>query len=307
MKKFAVFMMSMLLCLRGYAADELPGAFFSAGPVYWKVDGTGLEYAVGRSIKELHFDWEFGFEVELGYRIPHDLWQFSVGLKHIHPTAEGTSRGILYPVWMLPSETGPIVVSHAHGHWRLHLGLLDGLMEKQIACSPSVSFTPQLGIRTGWIRQKYNLEYSGGSLSSEQTVRMKNKFWGMGPAIGMRSCWRVAGQLSLFADVLGSLLYGEFYLHQDEDRAGDRLKLLGIHGMFQQSVWTTDMSLGLRWDHQYAKTLRAVSVEIGWNQIVLFKQNQLMRWWSAQELGELISNQGDLALKGFHLEASFRF
>jgi hypothetical protein len=77
--------------------------------------------------------------------------------------------------------------------------------------------------------------------------------------------------------------------------------------MYTQSAWTADLSLGLRWDHRFSKTLKAVSVELAWDQIVLFRQNQLMRWISSQELGALIANQGDLGLSGVHLEASFRF
>jgi hypothetical protein len=311
------------LCAMGslHAEDELQqGAFFSVAPVYWKADGQGLALGIESSspqnlrrsqVKNLHFEWDFGFEVGLGYRIPHDLWSFSLNLKHLHTTAESSAHakegGALFPLWTFPSSSGSQFAEKAHGHWRLHLGLLDFLMEKQLRCSRFLSLFPQVGLRSSWIRQKYNLEYSGGNFSGEETVRMKNKFWGIGPAIGMRSDWTMVRHVSLFADLLASINYGQFYLHQDEDQTETKLKVLGLHGIYKQSIWMADITAGIRWSQFYSGTLKHVSVEIAWDQIFLYGQNQHMQFVSSQEKGMMVSNQGDLALIGFHVKAQFDF
>lgn len=296
------------------------GAFFSLAPVYWKADGEGLALGVlSRSfldlkqsqVKNLNFEWDFGFELGIGYRIPHDLWSFSLNLKHLHTTAEASAHaqegGALFPLWTLPSFSLGQFAEKAHGHWRLHLGLLDFLMEKQLRCSRFLSLFPKLGLRTSWIRQKYNLEYAGGSFSSEQTVRMKNKFWGIGPAIGAGGDWRWARHLSFFAELLASINYGQFYLHQDEDQRKEKQKVLGLHGIYKQSVFMADMTAGVRFSHFYSRTFKQVFVEIAWDQVFLNGQNQHMRFVSSQALGEMVSNQGALALKGFHVKAQFDF
>src|SRR5271163_192968 len=64
-------------------------------PLYWKASGEGLECVekintsggLRGTLESLDFEWDWGFQVELGYRIPHDAWQISLGLKHIHTNA----------------------------------------------------------------------------------------------------------------------------------------------------------------------------------------------------------------------------
>ena len=307
-------------------AEELPlrrGFFFFTDPVYWQAHEDGLAFAVESDstttlgpeskVENLHFDWDFGFQIGFGYRVPHDLWSFSLELKHIHTNAHGHKRvsdgHALFPLWKTPDSQDPSFADEAKAHWRLHLGLLDFVMEKEWRPVQTCVVAPVLGLRSAWIRQKYNLWYFGGSLfpDREEQFSMKNKFWGIGPAVGLRSSWEMASRWHLLGDFLLSILYGEFYVHQAEWTLPHKLKVLGIHEVFDLSVSTADITLGIRWEHLWKGTLKRLSLELAWDQILLFGQNQFIRFVNSSAKGVFVSNQGDLSLQGYHIGARFDF
>ncbi|MBS0653731.1 MAG: hypothetical protein JSR39_09460 [Verrucomicrobia bacterium] len=319
--------LSQSLFLSAEEQEPLPalkrGFFFFADPVYWQAHEDGLAYvtesnssttlAPHSKAENLHFDWDFGFEVGFGYRIPHDLWSFSLELKHIHTNAHGHKTAgegkALFPLWKLPDAQDPSFAHEAKAHWRLHLGLLDLIMKKDWRPSKTCIIAPVLGLRSAWIRQKYNLFYLGGSLlpDREEQFSMKNKFWGIGPSIGMRSSWEFAHRWSVFGDIMASILYGEFYLHQAEWALPSKSKILGIHEIFRSSVTTSDLTLGVRWETEWKGTLKKLSLELAWDQIFLYAQNQFIRFTDPSALGIFASNQGDLSLQGYHIGARFDF
>lgn len=306
---------SSLLSVASLCAEER-GPFFFVAPLYWQAEGNGLAFAVTSdtttglaksSINNLDFDWDFGFQVGLGHRIPHDLWSFSLGLKHIHTNAHGLVEGkAVFPTWCLPESSG-LFATKAHAHWRLHLGLLDFLVVKECAITRFLTLVPHFGLRSAWIRQKYNLEYTGGTLKNEVAMRMKNKFWGIGPTFGVEGNWKMVRYFSLFSEVLVSLLYGQFYLHQDEDVFKEKTKLLGLHSRFKNIVGTCDLSVGLRWEAIYQGALKRVRVDLAWDQVFLYQQNQLVRFTGSGDKGLVLANQGDLSLHGIRLAAGFEF
>ncbi len=307
-----------------FAAEDLKrGFFFFTDPVYWQAHEDGLAYvtksdsnttlAPHSKAENLHFDWDFGFQIGFGYRIPHDLWSLSLELKHIHTNAHGHETAdegeFLFPLWKLPEATGTSYVDEAKAHWRLHLGLLDFVLTKEWSPTPTCVFAPVLGLRSAWIRQKYNLFYLGGSLApvGGEQFSMKNKFWGIGPTIGLRSSWEMAPHWHLFGDFLLSILFGEFYIHQAEWTLADKAKVLGIHEVFDTSATTADLTLGVRWEHFWKGSLKRLSLEAAWDQIDLFGQNQFIRFADAEARGIFVSNQGDLTLQGYHIGARFDF
>ena len=110
-------------------------------PLYWKASGEGLECVekvntsrgLRGTLESLDFEWDWGFQVGFGYRLPHDAWQGSLGLKHIHTNAHGREESeegrTLLPLWHTlgtPIEE----VNRSEAHWRLHLGLLDALISR---------------------------------------------------------------------------------------------------------------------------------------------------------------------------------
>lgn len=302
-------------------AEPLPAAGFyvDAAALYWRVQENGLGYAVEShssaqisdgKIKSPSFDWDFGFQVGIGYRIPHDRWELLLFYTSLqtHTDHELKSKGeeIFFPVWQVPQPSITFFADEVKMHWRLHLGVLDLLVSRNLCVSSSLSLMPQIGVRTAWIRQKFNLEYKGGNLFpfNEEFIRMKNKYWGIGPDVKVTGKWNMGMGFHLEAAGGVSLLFGQFYLHQDEDTFVTKEKILGMHNMFKSAAPVLETRLGIIWERSFTHWLKRFCAELGWDQWIFFSQNQLIRFIDGNAFGDIISNQGDLSIAGFDL--SFR-
>lgn len=299
------------------------GFFTDASVLYWQAEEGGLTYAVkspssvrlapDAKAENPHFGWDFGFKAGIGYRFAHDRWEMELHYTSLqtHTDAEKKAKDgdVFFPIWQKPVSQVSNFADEVKMHWRLHLGLLDLNLSKPFYATPTLLLTPQLGIRAGWIRQKFNIEYRGGNFApgEDELIRMKNKYWGLGPKMGLLGDWVMGRGFALFAQGAFSLLYGEFYLHQDEDTLGTKEKLLGIHSIFRAFAPIIEGTAGIRWQRVFSGSLNRVSIELAWDQLLFFSQNQLLRFVSTRAQGQIVSNQGDLSLAGVQLGARFDF
>jgi hypothetical protein len=304
-------------------ADPLPrsGFFTEGGLHYWQAEEGGLSYAIESSselllkgqVKRPSFEWDFAFDVGLGYRVPHDTWEvllaFTSFQTHTDAEVEADSGNSLLPVWLMHGDQSGSFAEEAKMHWRLHLGLLELDLSKVWQVTDTLRVTPLIGIQMGSVRQKFNLEYLGGSFTrvGDALVRMKNKYLGLGPKVGLLGSYEFSRHFALFGKGAVSLLYGEFYIHQDEDALEGEEKWLGIHEVYRAPAVILDIEAGLRFHRMYAKTLKGLSLELSLDQLVLFSQNQLMHFTDQSALGVFTGNQGDLSIFGGRLAARFDF
>jgi hypothetical protein len=254
--------------------------------LYWKASEEGLAYAVlPSSIKEPQFDWDFGFQFALGYL--HNQWEALLRLTHFHTHTDAMlCNRSAHPIWI----TSPIVPDAIKMHWRLHLALIDGLVGTHYSITPCFSIYPQLGLRYAIIRQKFNLTYW---TDSQDSVRMKNKFGGIGPYGSLGGEWFLSRHWSFYAAAGLNCSYGRFYLHQDEDVGHE--KVFGLRDAFMRIAVLFDAQVLLRYQKNWKKSKRKVAVQAGWDSLLLFKQNRLMRFFEEDPL----DNPGDLGLMGW--------
>jgi hypothetical protein len=310
----------------GYRVEEpdqlaRSGFFAQAALLYWQVEEGGLGYAVessssnqiaGGHVKSPEFKWDFGFNIGLGYRVPHDSWQLFLQFTSFqtHTDAEKNAKDgyVFFPTWLSPRLNSPFA-THLKAHWRLHLGLIDFLLSRPLFTTQTLTLTPQIGLRWGSVRQKFNLEYRGGSFPSEEevSIRMKNKFCGLGSYAGVTCEYAFTKNFRLFAKGGVSLLYGEFYLHQDEGTPESKEKLLGLHSIYRAVSAFLEGTAGVRWQHLFTGCFKRLTFDLGWDQLLLFSQNQLLRFADDLQPGSTVSNQGDLSIAGMHFNAAFDF
>lgn len=296
-------------------AEEKRGFFFETAGLYWKAQQEGLGYAVEvgsdkrASVKNPSFDWDVGFKAALGYRVPHDTWELLLHYTSLQTHTDAHNTGVLLPVWLTSFEGANPYAQEARMHWRLHLGLLDLLMRKTYHPTSSLTLCPQIGIRTAWIRQKFNVAYEGGNLlpSEAAAMRTKNKFWGIGPDIGLYGQWNYGCGFALFSDAALSIMAGEFYLHQDEDLIVSGEKELGVHAIYRQSAAAFECALGLLWERHFEGTLKRLRLALAWDFSLFFSQNQLLRFVNSGAPGNFLSNQGDLSISGGEFSMRFDF
>lgn len=321
MLKFVFFYFTTALFFFHAYAEELPrGGFFTQGSLlFLQAEEEGLSYAVESSsvdnltgkAKTAPFEWDFGFNIGLGYRIPHDRWQLLLQFTSLqtHCDAQESAKEghVFFPMWL--SSDPSLFATDVKAHWRLHFGLIDLFLSKPYFATQTLTLTPQLGIRWGSARQKFNLEYRGGNFPPEDEIliRMKNKYQGLGPYAGLMGEYALAKGFSLFATAALSLLYGEFYLHQDEDTLGSKEKLLGLHSIYRASSPLLEGTAGIRWQHFFTGTLKRLTFDLAWDQYLFFSQNQLLRFVDQTQPGIFVSNQGDLSIAGARFNFRFDF
>ncbi len=304
--------------------DEIPkpGFFTQAELLYLQAEENGLSYAVESSssshlsharAKNLDFEWDFGFNVGIGYRISHDRWRLLLQFTSLQTHADAHHKvedgKIFYPIWLADATLSRLFADEVKAHWRLHLGLVDFVLSKPYLETQTLTLTPQIGIRWGSVRQKFNIAYHGGNFPKDENplVRMKNKFEGLGPTLGLMGDYAFGKGWSLFARGSASLLYGEFYLHQDEDTLGSKEKLLGLHSIFRDVSPIIEGEAGVSWQHQFKGSLKQLTFRLAWDQFLLFSQNQLVRFVATPQPGVIAANQGDLSIAGVNFNAAFDF
>jgi hypothetical protein len=268
--------------------------------LYWSAQENDLAYAVSEeAVKEPHFDSDLGFRLGFCYELPHDRWQIRLSFTHLHTKARHSAEGELFPLWAKSNLLEGSFVDEAEMRWRLHLGLVDLECAKELKVSRCLRISPYVGVRSAWIRQKDKIVYKGGDLfaGGEDEVSMKNKFWGMGPRLGGSTEWILGGCFSLVGNAALSLLYGEFYVHQDEDATVGVLQRVKEHDIFHQSSLVTDLALGLQWKRE-GTILRG-----GYEQHIFFGQNQLLHF----EGNTIVSSGEPLSLQGWTLSATWEF
>ena len=308
--------------------------FITADALLWQAHEGGLGFAVESdqnsaatpldhsSVENPHFEYEWGFRLGVGYNMKHDGWDLYGNWTHIdmesHHEEEGVdSDDFLWPVWIHPaSPFAGYSVNEAEAHWKMHLNIADLDLGREFFTSKWLTLRPHVGLRSAWIKQRYDVDYeefynSSNVLSANEVdVDMRNNYWGLGPKFGIDTQWGLGSGWSIFGDASFSLLYGFFHTYFHElDRGLNNIGVpyAAVNNSYRQSVAITDLQLGLRWDHMFDKDHYHFGLQAGWEHHMFFSQNQMTRFVDNAEKGNFLQNQGDLTTQGWTLSARFDF
>ncbi|HSX03853.1 MAG TPA: Lpg1974 family pore-forming outer membrane protein [Rhabdochlamydiaceae bacterium] len=287
--------------------------------IYFQARENGLAFAVinkenptslsNAKSKNPDFSWDPGFKFSFGYFFNHDEWSIYLNFLHYHaritdiyPRREGTFP---FPTWQ-HLAAGPGFVEDIRNRWRLHLGILDLIVQRSLNVSDALQLCPFAGLRYAEIRQKTRIDYFGGTLfpDGQDDIDMKNKFWGLGPMAGLNGFWKLFCDFGLYFNTATSFPYGFFYVHQDE-RSSLVDEKIRFFRTFHMLRIITEMAAGLRYNC-YLNDLN-IDCHAGYELFFLWGQNQLVRFLNQSATGNFESNAGDLTLHGWSLGISIGF
>ena len=308
--------------------------FIFGNLLYWNAHETGLPVAVRQKgatnnlsnakVKNISFDWDFGFRVGAGYNAPHDGWDLSLswlrfitdGHKHVH--ADSNER-----VFATRAHArDPFVASSssfqkAHSDFRLRLNQLDLDLGREFFVSKWLTLRPHFGLRADWVRQKWNTEYKNTNhinnpAPTETEAKYKDRWFGIGLEGGLDTQWGLGGGWSLFGNLTGAILYGFHHLNfEDKNKPSVSPDTNGVFAdvksTFRVSHPILDLMLGLRYDTMFDNDRFHFGIQGGWEHHVYFSQNQFPVFTDDFSIGTFVGNQGDLALQGWTLAARFDF
>ncbi|MBI5273546.1 MAG: hypothetical protein HY860_00645 [Chlamydiales bacterium] len=312
-------MQSMTKIKPDLTADNV---FFIEGEyLLWHTYEDGLAYAVEINpntdrgdVQNLDFEWDSGFRVALGYRMPHDKWELDANWTWFSTDADGsttTSNQLIYPEWateVAPNNFLNVFVTKASADWDLELNVLDGEIARYFMVTDYVSFKPHMGIRGLWVNQSYSTDVIGGingQIDVKETLVKANSLCrGAGFRAGLDTEWSFCKHWSLFGNVGGSLVFATFNLDQKEYQSTispnqPTLALqFDVEDQIQQLVATADLAMGISWDYSFSD-MAALRLQLGWEFNDFFDQNKFKHFLPANNSQfSFVENHEDLTMQG---------
>jgi hypothetical protein len=316
---------------RHYSLESGDGVYLSGSLLYWTADEEGHEYAIREgdgatfindngTVFRLPSEWNWGARAEISYEVLHQMdltlnWTGYWTTSSDSITTEFPS--VLFSSWSYPGASLSAEKA-ARSAWKLKMNLLDFLMSTVFSPLSYLDLSPSFGLSTGWIHQSFNVHLNGGvntqtaALVLDDHILMRNKFWGIGPKVGLSTTWVLPKGFNLFGNLGLALLYGTFDLQQNEtityfgltppmvvlDIAKNQLTLGRLYYDFYTGIsWTSSLNC----ERQY------VEIEAGWEMLIFQGQSQWMRFTTDGFPGMAVSNRGDLTFQGFTAKFTYGF
>ncbi len=220
--------------------------------LYWVASLGGLEAAFGNttiatsvaggittttvteSDKEPNWQWRPGFRVGADYAFTcFDLeadWTHYIGRAHYNKNGQ-------------------------HGGWKIKYDAIDLLFGRRCCVAPCFYFKPFIGVRGALIHQKLNshLETLFTALIGNSTVTTdkndKERFWGVGPELGVEADWYLGCNWSIYASFDFVTYYGQVKTTvSNTDTFTSTVSISNGTIRHRFNCIATDGSIGIRWD-----------------------------------------------------------
>lgn len=311
----AVFSLSSLLSSAVFDPFTLTDDFRVAtnfDALYWGVHEGGMTFAQDEHHIRPNLHWNWGGRAGVDYKLSHDQWDLSgvytYFYGHASNTAHASEGEILYPTWKYPPDSGTI--TSAQGKWHCNLNKADlSLGRNCLIGSGWMSIRPFAGISGLVLDQNYHITYSGGTAvapGDQDRVRMSNDFWGVGLRFGFNSLFGLGKGFSVYADGAGSLLGGQFNIHQKES-SNSSGTILSLRNRPSTVIPVAEAAVGFQWDYTSSKERYHFGAKLGWEYSEYFNQNRWMKLLSSTSLGFYEQYDNDLWLMGLTLGFRFDF
>jgi hypothetical protein len=207
-------------------------------------------------------------------------------------------------------------------NWQLDLDLVDIELGRKYWTSKYLSFRPFVGLRLGYIKQDFGMEFKGGSwaflsgvgINAIGRADLDNNFKGVGIRSGFNTNWHLGCGWALYGDLAASILYGRFDVDHDEsyrlvESPFPKTKVMETKDSFRASRAILDMDLGIQWSTMFCDCQYGFTVALGWEQHLFFHQNQMWRVTDniAQRENDFSQKRGTLSTQGVTLTVQFEF
>lgn len=292
--------------------------------LFWKANVGSLDYGIQSKssttirdgeVKHPHFNWDWGFRLGLGYKLPHDKWDLFVNYTYLRGRASGhesDSDDVIFPMWASGfnfSGPGTFFADQAKARWHMTLNMGDVELGRNCFVSKWLSIRPFVGIRGLVIDQDYHVDYFGGTVApaDEDQIQLDTDFWGVGIRMGFNSLWGLGKGIGIYSNGSASLLSGHFDVDEREKLEKADRHLLNVDRDVNNVVVTADLALGLQWDYMFSKDRYHFGIKFGWEFNMFFDQNQLFNFLSPTLPGSVNFQNDDLSFQGLTFGMRFDF
>lgn len=287
----------------GEHEDDLTGKWFGTGEfLIWRPRLDSLDYAVvdpvnnltpqGR-VKNLQYDARGGFRVGVGYRVPEQGWDFGLTYTYFNSTgAESVAApagGVIYPTLTRPGVVDRVSTASVTGG--LDYSVFDADLGRTWEVDEHLTLRAFGGVRFARLGVDQTATYDGIHATQDR-VSNRSTFRGTGPTVGTEARWNVCHAVSLFGNVRGGLLYGDFEGTTNETNGAGSALNADLEDKFSGVAPFAAVQLGGAW------TWRTITLAAGYEVTHYFNMVTQPKLVDDFAEGKTLRRRGDLSFDG---------
>lgn len=234
--------------------DRFSNLWISADLLIWSAseDGFSCQYgkttinttivnsrpttAISEKDEDIDFRWRPGFRVGMGADWPCSGWDVGAYWTYIH------------------------LIGRAHHHhnralWSMYYNTGDAVFGRKFWVGHCVNLKPFAGLRYAQISQRLlsslqtNIIAATGQSIVTTTMNDRQKFWGLGPELGLEANFYFSKNWSLYGNLSGAILYGHTTAtFDDKDSFALTDNICNATSTSGSNQTVLDFGLGVRWE-----------------------------------------------------------
>ncbi|NGX56925.1 MAG: hypothetical protein K1060chlam5_01178 [Candidatus Anoxychlamydiales bacterium] len=269
-------------------------------------------------IQQVHFGWDPGFKVGVGYKMNQDQWDTQLYYTWFHTRGNdyiSSNPGTIHSTFL-----GNFYINNADGSglsgpayqkasidWTIKLNMIDWELGRKFWFTKSLALHTFLGLKGAWIDQSIHSKWQNPDLPINDFFyvgieNLKNNYRGIGPKVGINTKWNLFSNQSQFyflGDFSGSIMWGHwsfFDVFQNDLPQQVSVDLQNINGGSSM----LQMFMGFEWDSNFSQKQHRFSTKLGYEMQFWLDQLQFYSFTG----GRLVN---ELTLQGGTLEFYFNF
>jgi len=285
------------------------------------------------------FDYKPGFKVGFGGYSNHDNWdlQFKyTGLKtenkmHIALDVSNVDNSnisnFLINFWdfggpqsLVPPSIQSGAISAEEAVWKLHTNLMDGDVGRSFFVGTKLVFKPFLGLRGGWIDQKYRSTITiydqanvSGGVTAKGFGRFKTDSWLIGPRLGVNTNWLIGKGFRFFGDSAFGLYFqkfsysGKLFPVFSSSTTNTGILKTSLSKRESHITPNIDCALGLGWGSYFNDKRWHLDFSASYDFLFFWSQNVLEKGAATVYIYQPLRPSGNLMFHGLTITAKVDF
>lgn len=289
---------------------------------------------------QMDYDFKPGFKIGVGMHFDDDNWEASAAYTRVHGEHKVSSTGPASPGLLFATVGNPAFLYEGQAFrkvsasYRCNLDFIDATIGRAFYVGKNVTARSVAGVRAAWILQNYAVKYNnpstGGvaessgsgpatvvkSMLGSTDVYSRTHSWGLGPQVGMETCWNLGEGVRFFNNGYLDVLHTEYKMkdrtHSDthaSDQSDDGNKNLNGFSRTKMNALRTHMNLelGFGWGSYFDNNNWHVDISAAYGFQVFFDQNMFRKYVGDIVVGNSIASNGNLYVQGLTATVNFDF